>query len=77
MQSKMSEALSAVVPVIVIVLAFFVPGNFRAIAFDSGGVTTGPMTVPFIMALGIGISAIRNDQYAHDERDRRRTVIPR
>ena len=45
-------------------LVFFVPAGFRAIAFDSGGVTTGPMTVPFIMALGVGISAIRNDKHA-------------
>ena len=31
--------------------------NFLAVAFDSGGVTTGPITVPFIMALGVGIAA--------------------
>ena len=31
-------------------------GAFLAMAFDSGGVTTGPITVPFIMALGIGIA---------------------
>ena len=30
--------------------------NFLAISFDSGGVTTGPITVPFIMALGVGIA---------------------
>lgn len=48
-------------------LAFFVPGDFLSIAFDSGGVTTGPMTVPFIMAFGIGISAIRNDKHAADD----------
>lgn len=30
--------------------------NFLALAFDSGGVTTGPITVPFIMALGFGIA---------------------
>ena len=52
---------------VVFALAFFVPGDFRAIAFDSGGVTTGPMTVPFIMALGVGISAIRNDRNAADD----------
>ena len=52
---------------VVFILAFFVPGDFRAIAFDSGGVTTGPMTVPFIMALGVGISAIRNDRNAADD----------
>lgn len=31
-------------------------GDFLALAFDSGGVTTGPITVPFIMALGVGIA---------------------
>ena len=30
--------------------------NFLAMCFDSGGVTTGPITVPFIMALGVGIA---------------------
>lgn len=52
---------------IVFVLVCFVPSDFRAVAFDSGGVTTGPMTVPFIMALGVGISAIRNDKHAADD----------
>ena len=44
---------------VVFLLAAFVPREFLAVAFDSGGVTTGPMTVPFIMALGVGVSAIR------------------
>ena len=52
---------------LVIVLAFFVPGDFLAVAFDAGGVTTGPMTVPFIMALGAGVSAIRSDRHAADD----------
>ena len=30
--------------------------DFLALSFDSGGVTTGPITVPFIMALGVGIA---------------------
>jgi hypothetical protein len=34
-------------------LTQFVPNDFWAIAFDSGGVTTGPITVPFILALGV------------------------
>ena len=53
--------------VLVFALAFFVPRDFLAVAFDSGGVTTGPMTVPFIMALGVGISAIRSDRHAADD----------
>lgn len=52
---------------IVFIVAAFVPKNFLAVAFDSGGVTTGPMTVPFIMALGIGIASIRNDKHAEDD----------
>lgn len=47
-----------------IVFSFFVPDNFLAVAFDSGGVTTGPMTVPFIMALGVGLSSMRGDKDA-------------
>lgn len=43
-------------------VACFAPGDFLAVAFDSGGVTTGPMTVPFIMALGVGLSASRSDK---------------
>jgi hypothetical protein len=38
----------------VIVLMFFSKPSFTAIAFDSGGVATGPMTVTFIMAMAIG-----------------------
>ena len=34
--------------ILVFVLAMFVPENFLAVAFDSGGVTTGPMTVPLL-----------------------------
>ena len=52
---------------IVFGLVFFVPADFLSIAFDSGGVTTGPMTVPFIMAFGIGISAIRSDRHAEED----------
>ena len=53
--------------IVVFVLAMFVPKNFWAVAFDSGGVTTGPMTVPFIMALGVGVSAIRSDRHAGND----------
>ena len=52
---------------IVFGLAMFVSPDFWAVAFDSGGVTTGPMTVPFIMALGVGVSAIRGDRHAADD----------
>lgn len=51
----------------VFILSVFVPKDFLAVAFDSGGVTTGPMTVPFIMALGVGICATRSDRHAADD----------
>lgn len=51
----------------VFVLCFFVPADFWAMAFDSGGVTTGPMTVPFIMAIGAGVSSMRTDKDGHDD----------
>ncbi len=49
---------------ILLVFSFFIPKDFIAVAFDSGGVTTGPITVPFIMAMGVGLSAIRSDKDA-------------
>ena len=43
---------------IVALLAFQGKESLVALAFDSGGVTTGPMTVPFLMALGAGVANI-------------------
>lgn len=46
----------------VFLLSFVAPSDFISVAFDSGGVTTGPMTVPFIMAIGVGLSSTRSDK---------------
>lgn len=46
---------------ILFIFAMFIPDAFLGIAFDSGGATTGPMTVPFILALGLGVSSVRSD----------------
>ncbi|WP_031385578.1 DUF1538 domain-containing protein [Desulfonatronum thiodismutans] len=43
---------------LIIVLSFIAPASFVPIAFDAGGVTTGPVTVPFILALGLGAVAV-------------------
>ena len=48
-------------------LSVFVPDDFLAVAFDAGGVTTGPMTVPFIMALGVGFSSILSSRDDSDD----------
>ncbi|MCI6184128.1 MAG: DUF1538 domain-containing protein [Clostridiales bacterium] len=50
--------------VLIFALAAFTDRNYLSIAFDSGGVTTGPMTVPFILAMGLGVSMIRSDRAA-------------
>lgn len=52
---------------VLIILSFFVPKDFLAVAFDSGGVTTGPITVPFIMAMGVGLSSVRADKDAAND----------
>ena len=49
---------------IVFAAAFLSDESILSVAFDSGGVTTGPMTVPFIMALGVGVASIRSDEDA-------------
>ncbi len=52
---------------IVIIVSIFAPNNFVPVAFDSGGVTTGPITVPFILAMGIGLASIRGDKDSLDD----------
>ena len=51
----------------VFVLSFFVPQTFVPLAFDSGGVTTGPMSVPFIIAIGTGVASMRSDKSAEND----------
>ncbi|MDF2655966.1 MAG: hypothetical protein K0R19_2440 [Bacillota bacterium] len=51
----------------VFALGAFTSDSFLAVAFDSGGVTTGPITVPFILALGIGLSSVRGGKSSHDD----------
>ncbi len=56
--------LLMVLYVAIFILAFFTDPDYLSVAFDSGGVTTGPMTVPFILALGVGVASIRSDENA-------------
>ncbi len=49
--------------VFIIGLSFFAPNEFIPTAFDSGGVTTGPITVPFIMALGAGLASSKKGKH--------------
>ena len=49
------------------VLTVLAEKNMLSIAFDAGGVTTGAMTVPFILAIGVGVSRIRSDSNAEKD----------
>jgi hypothetical protein len=43
---------------LIFLVAAFTPAHYVPISFDAGGVTTGPMTVPFILALGVGVATV-------------------
>lgn len=52
---------------IVFFLAALAPEAFVPVSFDSGGVTTGPITVPFIMSLGVGMASVRSDSQSESD----------
>ncbi len=52
---------------LIICLSFFAPADFVPTAFDSGGVTTGPITVPFIMALGAGLAFEKSSKHSGED----------
>ena len=53
--------------ILVFALAMFAPNEFVPTAFDSGGVTTGPITVPFIMALGAGLASAKKGRHTGEQ----------
>lgn len=65
-QVKLSYVLMGLYT-IALIIAALISGDFVPLAFDSGGVTTGPITVPFIMALGVGFSSVRGDKTAEQD----------
>ncbi|MCI6260904.1 MAG: DUF1538 domain-containing protein [Pyramidobacter sp.] len=52
---------------VVFLLAYFTPQSFIPVAFDAGGVTTGPITVPFIISLGVGMASMRHDESSRED----------
>ncbi|MDR1894691.1 MAG: DUF1538 domain-containing protein [Spirochaetales bacterium] len=52
----------------IFIVAYFIPSrSFIPMAFDSGGVTTGPMTVPFMLSMGVGLAALRGDKHSQED----------
>lgn len=52
---------------LIFILVFFVPEQYRALAFDASGATTGDVSVPFILTLGLGISRTVSKKKTSDE----------
>lgn len=52
---------------IIFSLVLFAPKVFLGIAFDSGGATTGSMTVPFVLALGLGVASIQGGKESEED----------
>lgn len=48
--------------VLMVVVSLFLPEFFVSIGFDAGGATTGPLAVPFILALGMGVSSVHGNK---------------
>ena len=68
LQVKLSYILLVMYGVVfLLALSPLIPNDFVAAAFDSGGVTTGPITVPFIMALGVGLASVRGDKNSAED----------
>lgn len=51
----------------VLLLLFFIPQELAAVAFDASGVTTGPISSPFILAFGLGVSAVRASKKSQED----------
>ena len=56
----------AVCYVLIFIIAFFLDQGIIPLSFDSGSVTTGPISVPFIMAFGLGIASARGQNAKED-----------
>lgn len=67
LQIPLSRLLVGAYLAVFVLAIVFVPNDFIPVSFDSGGVTTGPITVPFIMALGVGLASVRNDKNATND----------
>ena len=61
------RAILAICYILTFILMFASPAGIIPIAFDSSGVTTGPISVPFILALGIGLTSLRTDNNSKND----------
>lgn len=65
-QIRLSRIL-AICYILAFILSGFTSKNFLSIAWEAGAVTTGPIMVPFVMALGLGLAAVRGDKTSEED----------
>ena len=61
------KKIFAVAYAIIFALTIVVPDEFIGLAFDASGATTGDISVPFILALGIGVSQTLSKRKSNDD----------
>ncbi len=61
------KVVFAILYILIFLAVIFVPDEFVALAFDGSGATTGDISVPFILALGMGISATMSKRKTNDD----------
>ena len=61
------KVVFAVIYIAIFIVVFFVPEEFIALAFDGSGATTGDISVPFILALGLGVSGTMSKHKANED----------
>ena len=65
--NKPLHKLLTIIYLIIFGLAIFTSSEFIAISFDASGATTGAMTVPFMLAIALGVSSLKKDGRASEE----------
>lgn len=65
--NKPLHKLLTILYLIIFILAIFTSPEFLAISFDASGATTGALTVPFILALALGVSALKESGKQSEE----------
>lgn len=61
------KLLLSIFYIVLLLMLFISSSDIIPVAFDSGGVTTGPISVPFILAMGLGFSSMRSRKKSKDD----------
>lgn len=61
------KKILAIFYILLLLMMFISSSDIIPVAFDSGGVTTGPISVPFILAMGLGFSSMQSRKKSKDD----------